>query len=113
MNLINSNSSINIKPFKNKINNYLNYNNNMNTANELNKNEPIFIEIEPKIISNANNKINSEAVMNRNSNKINNKEELNNKFKTQVNEDYLEDTDNRTNRINKYKMVRLKNNQNT
>ena len=114
MNLINSNSSINIKPFKNKINNYLNYNNNnkMNTANELNKNEPIFIEIEPKIISNSYNKINSEAVMNRNSNKINNKEELNNKFKTQVNEDYLEDTDNRTNRINKYKMVRLKNNQN-
>ena len=113
MNLINSNSSINIKPFKNKINNYQNYNNNMNICNELNKNEPIFIEIEPKIISNVNSITNSETVINRNrnNNNINNKEELNNKYKTQVNE-YLEDTDNRTNRINKYKMVRLKNNQN-
>jgi len=115
VNLINSNSSINIKPFKNKFNNYLNYNtNNMNIDNELkNKSKPIFIEIEQKIISNTNNnKNNSEAFINMNSNKINNKEELNNKFKTQANEYNLEDTDNRTNRINKYKMVRLKNNQN-
>lgn len=114
MNLINSSSSINIKPFKNKINNYFNYNNNnMNIENELNKNEPIFIEIEPKIISNTNNKISSETVMNRNNNKINKKGELNNKFKTQANEsNNLEDTDTRTNRITKYKMTRLKNNQN-
>ena len=125
-NIMNSNNSINISRNKIKLN-YDNNSKNNNFYNYHNYSErqkigesPLFIEIEPKIINNfslktkaiSSNNINESLPFNKKIQNDNNY--LNNRYKTEdieiIYSDNNKDDLNKSNRINKYKMIRYKGN---
>ena len=130
-NINNTNNSINISRNKLKFkynNNFSNNDNNNYNSNyhnfsdrQLTGQNPLFIEIEPKIINNFTMKTrdiyksnNISEVVGFNNQNIKNDNNLNNKYKTEDIEILYSDNNsndlNKSNRINKYKMIRYKGN---